>query len=163
VHHNGPDIRRLTYKDLQRETSKFANILKSLGVKKGDVVTLYMPMIPELAVAMLACARIGAAHSIIFGGFAPHAIVERVLDAEGRVIGTADGAYRRGETAPLKKNVDEACDILSAQHHPIQHVVVVQRTSHKIDWRPQRDHWWHEHMAKAADLCACEPMDSEDM
>jgi acetyl-CoA synthetase len=163
IHHNGPEIRRLTYKDLQRETAKFANVLKRLGVNKGDVVTIYMPMIPELAIAMLACARIGAAHSIIFGGFAPHAIVERVIDAKSKVIVTADGGYRRGEIVPLKKNVDEACDILAAQKRPVESVIVVQRTSHRVSVHPTRDHWWHEHMAKASDLCPCVPMDSEDM
>jgi acetyl-CoA synthetase len=163
VSSKGPEIRRLTYADLLRDTSKFANILRSLGVKKGDVVTLYMPMVPELAIAMLACARIGAAHSVIFGGFAPTAIVERVTDAKSKVIITADGGYRRGEIVPLKKNVDEACDQLAAAHHPIEHVVVLRRTGRSVDWSQGRDHWWHEHMAKAADLCPCQPMDSEDM
>jgi acetyl-CoA synthetase len=159
----GPEIRRLTYAELLRETSKFANVLKTLGVRKGDVVTIYMPMVPELAIAMLACARIGAAHSVIFGGFAPHAIVERVTDAKSKVIITADGGYRRGEIVPLKKNVDEACDLLAAQKHPVQHVVVLRRTGRAVGWNTTRDHWWHEHMTKAADLCPCVPMDSEDM
>jgi acetyl-CoA synthetase len=160
---HGPEIRKLTYADLQRETAKFGNVLRTLGVKKGDVVTIYMPMIPELVIAMLACARIGAAHSIIFGGFAPTAIVERVVDAKSRVLVTADGGWRRGEIVPLKKNVDEACEILSAQHHPVESVVVVKRTGRSVDWAAKRDHWWHEHMEKAADLCPCVPMDSEDM
>src|ERR1043165_6846996 len=97
-----PEIRRLTYRDLQVETSRVANVLKTLGVRKGDVVTIYMPMVPELAIAMLACARIGAAHSVIFGGFAPTAISERASDANSRVIITADGGYRRGEIVPLQ-------------------------------------------------------------
>ena len=159
----GPEIRRLTYADLLRETAKFGNVLKTLGVKKGDVVTIYMPMVPELVIAMLACARIGAAHSVIFGGFAPHAIVDRVTDAKSKVIITADGGHRRGEIVPLKHNVDEACDQLAAQHHPVESVVVLRRCGQKIDWHPKRDHWWHEHMATAADLCPPEPMDSEDM
>ncbi|MEX2219106.1 MAG: acetate--CoA ligase [Phycisphaerales bacterium] len=159
----GPEVRRLTYRDLLRETSKFANVLRLLGVKKGDVVTIYMPMVPELAIAMLACARIGAAHSVIFGGFAPHAIVERVQDAKSKIIVTADGGYRRGEVVPLKKNVDEACDVLAAHHHPVEAVVVFRRTGHAVDWGSGRDHWWHEHMAKAADVCPCEPCDAEDM
>jgi acetyl-CoA synthetase len=159
---SGPEIRRLTYKDLQRETAKFANVLKLLGVKKGDVVTIYMPMVPELAIAMLACARIGAPHSIIFGGFAPHAIVERVQDAKSKIIITADGGYRRGEIVPLKKNVDEACDQLAAHHHPVDSVVVLRRTGHEVEWRAGRDHWWHDHMARAAEHCPPEPCDSED-
>jgi acetyl-CoA synthetase len=158
-----PEVRRLTYRDLQHETARFANVLRLLGVGKGDVVTIYMPMVPELAIAMLACARIGAAHSIIFGGFAPQAIVERVQDARSRVIVTADGGWRRGEIVPLKKNVDEACDILAAHHHPVDTVIVLKRTGRSVDWRSGRDHWWHEHMAKAADICPCQPMDSEDM
>ena len=158
-----PEIRKLTYRDLQRETSKFGNVLKGLGVQKGDVVTIYMPMVPELAVAMLACARIGAVHSIIFGGFAPHAIVERVTDARSKVIITADGGFRRGEVVPLKQNVDEACDILAAQHHPVEHVVVVQRVGDPAPWRSGRDHWWHDVMKTSANVCPCEPMDSEDM
>ncbi|MBL9031417.1 MAG: acetate--CoA ligase [Phycisphaerae bacterium] len=157
-----PEIRRLTYRELQVQTSKFANVLKGLGVAKGDVVTIYMPMIPELVVAVLACARIGAAHSVIFGGFAPHAIVERVLDAKSRVIVTADGGYRRGEIVPLKKNVDVACDALAAQGHEVRSVVVVKRTGAAAASRP-RDRWWHDAMATAADACPCEPMDSEDM
>jgi acetyl-CoA synthetase len=158
-----PEIRRLTYADLQRETSKLGNVLKGLGVKKGDVVTIYMPMVPELAVAMLACARIGAAHSIIFGGFAPHAIVERIHDAKSKVIITADGGYRRGEVVPLKKNVDDACDVLAAQHTPVESVIVFQRVGGPAPWGSGRDHWWHDLMKTAADLCPCEPMDSEDM
>src|SRR6185436_12630302 len=108
-------------------------------------------------------ARIGAAHSVIFGGFAPTAIVERVTDAKSKVIITADGGYRRGEIVPLKKNVDEACDMLAAHHHPVDAVVVFQRTGHKVEWRSGRDHWWHDHMKTAADVCPPEACDSEDM
>jgi acetyl-CoA synthetase len=164
---SSPEIRRLTYKDLLRETSRFANVLKSLGVNKGDVVTIYMPMVPELAIAMLACARIGAPHSIIFGGFAPHAIADRVMDAKSKVIVTADGGYRRGEIVPLKKNVEEACRQLAEQKHTVEQVVVYQRTGH--DYTLPSDHggtawhWWNQQMDKAADHCPCEPMDSEDM
>jgi acetyl-CoA synthetase len=162
----GPEIRRLTYSDLLRETSKFANTLRKLGVKKGDVVTIYMPMVPELAIAMLACARIGAPHSIIFGGFAPHAIVDRVLDARSRIIITADGGYRRGEIVPLQKNVEDACSALAAQGHTVEYAVVLRRTGQATplhDGRGTNWHWWHELMATAADHCPCEPMDSEDM
>ncbi len=167
---DGPEVRRLTYGDLQRETSKFGNVLKKLGVQKGDVVTIYMPMVPELVIAMLACARIGAAHSIIFGGFAPSAITERVVDAKSKVIITADGGYRRGEVVPLLKNVAEACATLKEQGHAIDHVISVKRTRHDVGAVASAlrkavagVHDWHEHMATAADLCPCTPMDSEDM
>jgi acetyl-CoA synthetase len=155
--HGKPEIRRFTYRDLQRETSKFASVLDSLGVKKGDIVTLYMPMIPELAIAMLACARIGAAHSIIFGGFSSSAIADRVNDAKSRVIVTADGGWRRGQVVPLKANVDEAC----ANTPTVEHVVVVKRCANDIAWTNGRDVWWHDAMRGASDTRPCEPMDSE--
>jgi acetyl-CoA synthetase len=162
-----PEVRRLTYRDLQAETARFGAVLKSLGVKKGDVVTIYMPMIPELAVAVLACARIGAPHSVIFGGFAPQAIVERVTDAKSRVIITADGGYRRGEIVPLKKNVDEAVATLGAQGHRVEHIVTVKRTGHihalGESGPGTHVHWYHELMKSGAQTTACEPMDSEDM
>ncbi len=169
----GPEIKRLTYRDLQVQTSKCAAALKALGVKKGDVVTIYMPMVPELAVAILACARIGAAHSVIFGGFAPHAITERVVDASSRVIITADGGWRRGDVVPLLKNVEEAVGTLANQGHIVNHVLVVQRTAHdagRHGWAsgtarigPTKFHWWHDAVYHAGDACPCEPMDSEDM
>ncbi len=168
-----PEIRRLTYRDLLLETSKMGNVLKGLGVKKGDVVTIYMPMIPELAVAVLACARIGAAHSVIFGGFAPHAITERVIDANSRVIITADGGFRRGEVVPLQRNVEESVKQLNEKGHAVSHVLVVKRTGHEPPSQrfhtgqarpaPTRFHWWHDVAALASDACPCEPMDSEDM
>jgi len=162
-----PEIRRLTYRELLRETCRFANVLKSLGVKKGDVVTIYMPMVPEAAVAMLACARIGAAHSVIFGGFSASAIADRVHDASSRVIVTADGGYRRGAVVPLKENVDAACTQLPT----IDHVVVFQRTGQAVAWHHEpseahhnkRDHWWHDLVQAASDECPAEPMDSEDL
>jgi len=162
-----PEIRRLTYADLQRETAKFANVLKSLGVRKGDVVTIYMPMVPELAVAMLACARIGAPHSIIFGGFSAQAIADRVHDSNSRVIVTADGGWRRGKIVPLKENVDAACMQVST----IDHVVVVERCGNDIAWHHEpsgkhadkQDHWWHDLMQAADGNCPCEEMDSEDL
>ncbi len=162
-----PEIRRLSYADLQRETAKFANVLKSLGVKKGDVVTIYMGMVPELAIAMLACARIGAPHSIIFGGFSASAIADRVKDADSRVIITCDGSWRRGNVVPLKDNVDAAC----RQVDTIEHVVVYQRVANPVEWHHEpseshnnkRDHWWHDLMLAASADCPCEPMDSEDL
>ncbi|MFM9997236.1 MAG: acetate--CoA ligase [Phycisphaerales bacterium] len=166
-----PEIRRLTYRDLQRETSRLGNALKSLGVKKGDVVTIYMPMVPEAVAAMLACARIGAAHSVIFGGFAAHAIVERVIDAKSKVIITADGGWRRGEIVPLKKNVDEAVAKLAEQNHRVDHVIVLKRTGRPGTQDPgprtqdssTRYHDYHALLAAASPECPCEPMDSEDM
>jgi acetyl-CoA synthetase len=154
-----PEIRRLTYDDLQRETSRFANALKALGVKRGDVVTLYMGMVPELAIAMLACARIGAAHSVIFGGFSAQAIVDRVQDAGSRVVVTCDGGWRRGKIIGLKANVDAA----AAETDLIETVIVFKRCGNRIDWRPGRDHWWHEVVEHAPDDCPCEPLASEDM
>jgi acetyl-CoA synthetase len=154
-----PEVRTLTYADLQRQTSQFANVLKQLGVKKGEIVTIYMPMVPELAIAMLACARIGAAHSIIFGGFSAQAIADRVEDAKSRVIITADGGWRRGSVVPLKQNVDDACQRAST----IEHVVVLKRCENKINWTEGRDLWWHELTDAASDDCPCEPMDSEDL
>ena len=162
-----PEIRRLTYADMQRDTAKFANVLKSLGVKKGDVVTIYMPMVPELAVAMLACARIGAAHSIIFGGFSAQAIADRVHDSKSRVLVTADGGWRRGNIVPLKENVDAACTQVSE----LDHVVVLERCGNDIAWHhkpsgahhDKRDHWWHDLMQAADEECPCAEMDSEDL
>ena len=160
---DGFEVRRLTYNDLKREVSKFANVLKDLGVKKGDVVTIYLGMVPELAIAMLACARIGAVHSVIFGGFSAQAIIDRVQDADSKVIVTADGGYRRGKIVPLKANVDEACDRLAGTANEVRHTIVLKRCENEIDWNDSRDHWWHELTDAANDDCPCEPMDSEDM
>ena len=118
------EVRILTYQQLHREVQKFANVLKGLGVKKGDRVAIYMGMTPELPVAMLACARIGAAHSVVFGGFSPDALSDRILDAEARVLVTADGGWRRGAVVPLKENADTAVAVSAC----IEHVVVVRRT-----------------------------------
>ena len=168
-----PEIRRLTYRDLQVQVSRAANALKALGVRRGDVVTIYMPMVPELAIAMLACARIGAAHSVIFGGFAPHAISERAADAHSRVIITADGGYRRGDVVPLLKNVEEAVGQLADHGHIVNHVLVLRRTAHEApsqrfktgDARvgPTCFHWWHDLVDASSDACPCAEMDSEDM
>jgi acetyl-CoA synthetase len=162
---DGPEVQHLTYRELQLQTSRCARALLSLGVKRGDVVTIYMPMIPELAIAMLACARIGAVHSVIFGGFAPTAISERALDARSRVIITADGGYRRGEVVPLLQNVDEACEALAGLGHPVDHVMVVRRTGH-VPLRATRQtyfHWWHELVPKDDWVLPCAPMESEEM
>ena len=157
-----PEVRELTYADLKRETARFANVLKGLGVQKGDVVTIYMGMVPELAIAMLACARIGAMHSIIFGGFSPQAIADRVADAQSRVIVTCDGAWRRGKVVPLKANVDEAIAMLDGDNAAlVQSVVVLKRCSNDIAMMADRDLWWHERVASASADCPCEPMDAE--
>ena len=154
-----PGERRvLTYHDLWRDVSRFANVLKGLGVKRGDRVTIYMPMIPELPVAMLACARIGAVHSVIFGGFSARAIRDRAEDAESHVIVTADGGYRRGAVLPLKKIVDEAIEGLGV----VRHVVVFKRAGVDVTMRAGRDHWWHELMADADAECQPEAMDATD-
>ncbi len=136
-----------------------ANALKSLGVKKGDRVTLYMPMVPELAIAMLACARIGAPHSVIFGGFSAQAIVDRVTDAQSDIIITTDGGWRRGSVVPLKANVDEAC----AMTDLVKKIVVLKRCGNDVTMKPGRDLWWHELVPKQSDQCAAEPLDAEHM
>ncbi|RTH15697.1 acetate--CoA ligase [Thermus scotoductus] len=150
--------RVLTYHDLWREVQKFANVLKRLGVKKGDRVTIYLPMIPEAAIAMLACTRIGAIHSVVFGGFSSGALAERIRDAEAKVLITADGGYRRGQVVPLKQNADEALKEVST----VEHVVVVRRTGEEVPWTPGRDHWWHELMEAVSDRCEAEPMEAEE-
>ncbi len=154
-----PEIRRLTYSDLQREVSQAANALKSMGVQRGDVVTIYMGMVPELAITMLACARIGAPHSVIFGGFAPPAIVDRVQDAKSKIIVTCDGAWRRGQVVPLKKNVDEACEKLPS----VSNILVVARTKSSVTMRAGRDRWWHEVVPAQSTDCPCAHMESEDL
>ncbi|WCM40046.1 acetate--CoA ligase [Thermus antranikianii] len=150
--------RVLTYHDLWREVQKFANVLKRLGVKKGDRVTIYLPMVPEAAIAMLACTRIGAVHSVVFGGFSSGALADRIKDAEAKVLITADGGYRRGQVVPLKQNADEALKETTS----VEHVVVVRRTGEEVPWTPGRDHWWHELMEAASDRCEPEPMEAED-
>jgi len=153
------DTRTITYAEMLTEVSKFANVLKGLGVSKGDRVMIYMPMIPEAAVAMLACARIGAPHSVVFGGFSAQSLADRIDDADAKVVITADGGYRRGEVFPLKPAADEAV----AKTSTIEHVVVVQRGGNDIEMVDGRDHWYHELMADASDDCVAEPMDSEDL
>jgi len=155
------DTRTLTYAQLHREVCQMANVFKQLGVKKGDRVGIYMPMIPEAAIAMLACARIGAPHNVIFGGFSAEALKTRLLDAEAKLVVTADGGYRKDKTISLKPAVDEA---LADNGVPsVENVLVVQRTKDKTHMEPGRDHWWHDLQAGASANCPAEPMESEDL
>jgi len=151
------DQRVFTYQDLHREVCKFANCLKKLGVETGDRVTLYMPMIPELAIAMLACARIGATHSIIFGGFSADAVADRNNDAEAKLVVTADGGWRRGKVIPLKAAVDESL----LKSPSVQKVVVVERTGNEVDMVPDRDYWWHDLMNDASAESPAVELDAE--
>jgi acetyl-CoA synthetase len=156
------DRRTLTYWDLYRQVGAFANVLKSLGVKRGDRVALYLPLIPELAIAMLACARIGAIHSVVFGGFSAESLRDRINDSQCVVLVTADGGYRRGNLVPLKRTTDEAL----RETPSIKHVVVVQRRPGSPDesqMTPGRDRWYHELMQQADPRCEPEAMDAEDM
>ena len=155
------DSRVLTFGMLEREVNRFANTLKSLGVKKGDRVAIYMGMVPELPITMLACAKIGAPHSVVFGGFSAEALRERINDAKAKAVVTCDGAWRRGGVVPLKASVDEALK----ETPSIEKVVVVERVGKaaQISMQPGRDIWWHEAVAAASDECDAEPMDAEDM
>jgi acetyl-CoA synthetase len=153
------DTRTITYAQLLDEVQRFANVLTSLGVTVGDRVNIYLPMIPEAAVAMLACARIGAAHSVVFGGFSSQALADRINDAEAKVLVTADGGHRRGEVFALKPAADEAI-----AHTPsIEHVVVVKRGGNDVTMVAGRDHWYHELMASADPICPALPMDAEQL
>ena len=152
------EIRRLTYAELHVEVQRFANALKSLGIKKGDRVAVYMGMTPELAIALLACARIGAVHSVIFGGFAANAIADRVNDSSCVAILTQDSSYRRGGEIQLKRTVDEAMNACPT----VKHVVVYRRTGSPVTMVEGRDHWWHDLIAAAAPDCPAEELDSED-
>jgi acetyl-CoA synthetase len=151
------DRRVLRYQDLHREVSKFASVLKSLGVKPGEVVAIYLPMVPEAAIAMLACARIGAPHTVVFGGFSADALAGRIQDCQAKVLVTADGSFRRGKVVPLKENADGAVAMCPTIHD----VVVLKRTGHEVRMSPGRDHWWDELMANAKADCPAEPLDSE--
>ena len=159
------DRRVYTYRQLHREVSQFANALRKLGVDRGDRVAIYLPMIPEAAIAMLACARIGAPHSVVFGGFSPRSLRDRIEDAQAKVLITADGGYRRGQIVPLKRNADEAVEGLDI----VEHVVVVRRRpgaegdesfTHFVEGR---DHWYHRLIADASADCPAEEMDAEDL
>jgi acetyl-CoA synthetase len=152
------DRRILTYRELHRQVCKAANVLTNLGIRKGDCVAIYLPMVPELAIAMLACARIGAVHSIIFGGFSSQAIVDRCNDAQAKMVITADGGYRRGSVVELKQAVDEAMT-----HCPsVDRVLVIERTHTDVQMIHGRDAWWHEEMADVSDKHEAPPIDSED-
>ena len=151
------DSRHITYQELHEQVCRFANVLKAHGVKKGDRVTIYLPMIPEAAYAMLACARIGAAHSVVFGGFSPDSLAGRIEDASTDVLITADEGLRGGRKVPLKANADAA-----AEKTPVKTMVVVKRTGGKVDMKPGRDVWFHEEAAKVSPECPPEPMNAED-
>jgi acetyl-CoA synthetase len=159
------DRRTLTYWDLYTEVRKFSNVLKKLGVKRGDRVAIYMPLVPEVAIAMLACTRIGAIHSVVFGGFSPESMRDRINDSECKVLITADGGYRRGQVIPLKRNADKAIE----ETPSIRHVVVVQRRPGAggdeafATMKEGRDHWWHRLMNEAEAECEPEQMDAEDV
>ncbi len=153
----GGDTRTLTYAELQREVAKAANALESLGVAKGDRVAIYLPMIPEAVIAMLACARLGAPHSVVFGGFSADALRTRIADAQAKLVITADGQFRRGKAAPLKPAVDDAV----SGDTTVEKVLVVRRTEGDVAWDEQRDLWWHEVVDAAADEHEAVPHDSE--
>jgi len=153
------EVRTLTYAELHLEVCRFANVLKGRGVKKGDRVAIYMPMVPEAAMAMLACARIGAAHSVVFGGFSAAALRDRIVDGSCTAVITADGGYRRGQVLPLKAQVDDAVAGLEGVHT----VLVVKRAGNRVAWQSGRDVWYHELRADVSGECAPEPMESEDL
>ena len=155
----GTDL-TISYAELHRRVCRFANVLKSIGVKKGDRVTVYMPMIPDAAISMLACARIGAVHSVVFGGFSPDALAGRIIDCESNVVITADEGLRGGRTVPLKDNVDAAAAIDGVT--TLEKVLVVRNTGNDVQWHDGRDVWLHEAEATVEDDCPCEPMNAED-
>ena len=153
------ETRALSYQMLHREVCRFANVLKSLGLKKGDRATVYMGMVPELAIALLACSRIGVAHNVVFGGFSAEALRDRINDSKSRVLITQDGSYRRGGVVPLKKNADDALK----EAPTVEKAVVFQRTGQPVEMMHGRDVWWHELMDLASAVCEAEPLDSEQM
>ncbi|HUE76509.1 MAG TPA: AMP-binding protein, partial [Longimicrobiales bacterium] len=156
------DERTYTYAELHAEVSRFANVLKGLGVKRGDRVAIYLPMVPESAIAMLACARIGAPHSVVFGGFSSESLRDRIVDAEARVLVTGDGGFRRGRVVALKEAADRAVE----ETPSIAHVVVVRRGAGletPVEMKPGRDHWYHELMETASAECPAERMGAEDL
>ena len=154
----GGDTRTITYADLKREVSKAANALTGLGVETGDRVAIYLPLVPEAVFTMLACARIGAPHSVVFGGFSAEALYSRIVDAEAKLVVTADGGYRRGAPSALKPAVDEA---LTKGEHPVEHVLVVKRTGQDVEWTDERDVWWSDVVDSASDEHTPVPLDAE--
>ncbi len=159
---NPYDDKKITYNELYERVCRLANVLKSNGVRKGDRVTIYMPMIPEATYAMLACARIGAIHSVVFGGFSPEALAGRIVDCQSTFVITADEGLRGGRPIPLKENTDKAIDIAARQHVMVKNVLVVRRTGGKIGWANGRDLWYHEETAAAKPECKPEKMKAED-
>jgi acetyl-CoA synthetase len=157
--------RTLTYKQLHREVCQFANVLKRNGIKKGDRIIIYLPMVPEAAVAMLACTRVGAVHSVVFGGFSAQSVADRIFDCQAKMVITSDGGFRRGAVVPLKKNVDDALLLKDAQGksltRTIERVIVVRRTGNEVNFQAGRDLWWHDEMAQVDADCPAEKMDSE--
>ena len=156
---NPNDDAQITFKQLHEKVCRFSNVLKAQGIKKGDVVCLYMPMVPEAAVAMLACTRIGAIHTVVFGGFSPEALSGRIIDSNAKLVVTADEGVRGGRAVPLKANVDQA---LKNPDTNISSVVVFKRTGGNVEWNAERDIWWHEATEQASSECAPEPMNAED-
>src|SRR5690554_4060307 len=155
---NPAEDKKITYRELYENVCRLANALKARGVKKGDRVTIYMPMIPETAYAMLACARIGAVHSVVFGGFSPEALKDRILDADCKVVITADEGLRGGKRVPLKKNTD----IALASCPDVHTCLVVRRTAGEIQWHDKRDIWYHDLVGQQSDVCEPEVVDAED-
>src|SRR3974390_1576880 len=157
--------RTLTYKQLHHEVCQFANVLKRNDIKAGDRVLIYMPMVPEAAIAMLACTRIGAVHSVVFGGFSAQSVADRIQDSQAKLVITADGGFRRGAVVPLKQNVDEALTLKNPQGEPltktIEKVIVLRRAGNEIQFQQGRDLWWHEELAQVDAHCVAEKMDSE--
>ncbi|WP_367717259.1 acetate--CoA ligase [Nitratireductor sp. GISD-1A_MAKvit] len=159
---NPDEDQKITYNELYERVCRLANVLKSRGVKKGDRVTIYMPMIPEASYAMLACARIGAVHSVVFGGFSPDSLAGRIEDCQSDFVITADEGVRGGKKIPLKENTDKAIALAEKAGAKVRHVLVVQRTAGKIDWSEGRDLWYHEETASAEPECKPEEMNAED-
>ena len=159
---DGEETRIYTYQQLHEEVSKFGNILKKIGAKKADRVTIYMPMIPEAIFAMLACTRIGAIHSVVFGGFSPEALAGRIHDCKSKIIITADEGIRGGKIIPLKANVDDAIKMAKGLGTKVEKSLVIQRTGNKISWDPSIDTWYHKEIEKVSDSCPPEEMDAED-
>ncbi|MDO8462412.1 MAG: acetate--CoA ligase, partial [Deltaproteobacteria bacterium] len=154
--------KRISYGELYADVCRAANFLRSIGVRKGDRVAIYLPMIPELPTALLACARIGAIHSVVFGGFSAESLKDRILDAGCRFLITADGGFRGAKKIPLKEIADEALSLSAKAGHRVQHSLVVKRTGDPIGWKEGRDLWWHEGLNAASPEAAAEPMDAED-